>query len=66
VTEVLGMEGDVVTMQNLFTFDHRAGYNENGQHMGVLSWSGLRPRLLDTLADAGVPVPVSMFEGKPW
>jgi pilus assembly protein CpaF len=66
VTEVLGMEGDVVTMQNLFTFDHRAGYDENGQHTGVLRWSGLRPHLLDTIADAGVPLPIGMFEGKQW
>jgi pilus assembly protein CpaF len=66
VTEVLGMEGDVVTMQNLFTFDHRAGYNEHGQHTGSLTWTGLRPQLLDTLADAGVPVPVGLFEGKPF
>ena len=66
VTEVLGMEGDVVTMQDLFVFDHRAGHDEHGRHLGALSWTGLRPRLLDTLADAGVPVPVGLFEGRPW
>ncbi|PWU62164.1 pilus assembly protein CpaF [Micromonospora globispora] len=66
VTEVLGMEGDVVTMQDLFVFDHRAGHDEHGRHLGTLRWTGLRPRLLDTLADAGVPVPVGLFEGRPW
>ena len=66
VTEVLGMEGDVVTMQDLFVFDHRAGHDEHGRHLGALRWTGLRPRLLDTLADAGVPVPVGLFEGRPW
>ncbi|RZU72313.1 pilus assembly protein CpaF [Micromonospora kangleipakensis] len=66
VTEVLGMEGEVVTMQDLFVFDHRAGHDENGRHLGALRWTGLRPRLLDTLADAGVPVPVGLFEGRQW
>lgn len=66
VTEVLGMEGDVVTMQDLFVFDHRAGQDENGRHQGTQRWTGLRPRLLDTLADAGVPLPPGMFGGRPW
>jgi pilus assembly protein CpaF len=66
VTEVIGMEGDVVTTQDLFVFDHRAGYDEHGRHLGRLQWTGLRPRLLDALAEAGVPVPVGLFEGQPW
>ena len=66
VTEVLGMEGDVVTMQDLFVFDHRAGQDENGRHLGVLRSTGLRPRLLETLADAGIPVPAGMFGSRPW
>jgi pilus assembly protein CpaF len=32
----------------------------------VLRWTGLRPRLLDTLADAGVPLPTGLFGGQPW
>jgi pilus assembly protein CpaF len=66
VTEVLGMEGEVVSMQDLFVFDHRAGQDEHGRHLGVLRWTGLRPRLLDTLADAGVPLPTGLFGGQPW
>jgi pilus assembly protein CpaF len=66
VTEVLGMEGDVVSMQDLFVFDHRAGHDEHGRHRGALRWTGLRPRLLDTLADAGVPLPAGLFEGHQW
>jgi pilus assembly protein CpaF len=66
VSEVLGMEGDVVTMQDLFVFDRRAGYDEHGRHIGAMRWTGLRPRLLDTLADAGIPVPVGLFEEQPW
>jgi pilus assembly protein CpaF len=66
VSEVLGMEGDVVTMQDLFAFDRRAGYDDHGRHAGVLRWTGLRPRLLDTLADGGIPVPPGLFEDQPW
>jgi pilus assembly protein CpaF len=32
----------------------------------VLRWTGLRPRLLDALADAAVPVPTDLFEGHQW
>ncbi|HEX7745446.1 MAG TPA: CpaF family protein [Micromonosporaceae bacterium] len=66
VTEVLGMEGEVVTMQDIFVFDHRAGRDEHGRHLGSLRWTGLRPRLVDALADAGVSLPVGMFEGRQW
>jgi pilus assembly protein CpaF len=66
VTEVLGMEGEVVSMQDLFVFDHRAGQDEHGRHLGTLRWTGLRPHLLDTLADAGVPLPASLFQGHQW
>jgi pilus assembly protein CpaF len=66
VTEVLGMEGEVVSMQDLFVFDHRAGQDEHGRHRGILRWTGLRPRALDALADAGVAVPPGLFEGHHW
>ncbi|MGN9812301.1 CpaF family protein [Micromonospora sp. BQ11] len=66
VTEVLGMEGEIVTMQDLFVFDNRAGYDTDGRHRGVLRWTGLRPRLLDTLADAGITLPAGLFEGTSW
>ena len=66
LSEVIGMEGDVVTVQDLFVFDHRAGLDEQGRHRGTLRWTGLRPRFLDTLADAGIPVPASLFESSPW
>jgi pilus assembly protein CpaF len=52
VTEVIGMEGDIVTMQDLFVFDHRAG---------ELRSTGLRPAFLRTLEDAGVSVPAETF-----
>ena len=66
VTEVLGMEGEVVTTQDLFVFDQRAGHDEQGRHLGALRWTGLRPRLLDLLADAGITVPPGVFTGAQW
>jgi len=56
ITEVLGMEGDIVTLQDVFLFDFRAGVDEYGAFKGELRSTGLRPRLLETLADRGVMV----------
>ncbi len=61
VTEVVGMEGDVVTLQDLFLFDYRMGLDEHGRFRGVLKSTGLRPRFLDKLLDAGISVPAGTF-----
>ena len=61
VTEVIGMEGDIITLQDLFLFDHSAGVDENGRSMGSLKSTGLRPKFLETLRDAGVMVDPRAF-----
>ena len=61
VTEVVGMEGDVITLQDLFMFDHGAGFDENGRALGTLKSTGLRPKFLDKLAASGVRVDPSIF-----
>jgi len=61
VTEVVGMEGDVITLQDIFVFDHSAGYDENGIARGQLRSTGLRPKFLDKLAAGGVHVDPSIF-----
>jgi pilus assembly protein CpaF len=61
VTEVVGMEGDVITLQDLFVFDFRAGTDEHGRHLGHLRATGLRPRFLDKLQDRGIQVPPGVF-----
>ncbi|NUO60569.1 MAG: CpaF family protein [Hamadaea sp.] len=61
ITEVTGMEGDVVTMQDLFVFDYRAGTDQYGRHNGQLISTGLRPKFIDTLADNGVSVSPELF-----
>ncbi|MGH2693848.1 MAG: CpaF family protein, partial [Actinomycetota bacterium] len=61
VTEVVGMEGDVVTLQDVFLFDFRAGVSDNGRPMGVLKPTGLRPKFLEKLEDHNVHMPPGLF-----
>jgi pilus assembly protein CpaF len=61
IVEVEGMEGDIITLQDIFTFDYKAGRDENGRFLGGLVSTGLRPKFLDTLADQGIVLPHSMF-----
>ena len=61
ITEVVGMEGDVVTLQDIFLSDMGMGFDVHGRFQGVLKSTGLRPKVLDRLADRGVRVDPSMF-----
>lgn len=66
ITEVAGMEGDVVTMQDLFLFDYRAGTDAKGRFLGTLQPTGLRPGFVDELAAHGVSLPTDLFgAGRP-
>jgi len=61
VSEIVGMEGDVITLQDIFLFDHGAGFDDNGRSLGTLKSTGLRPKFLDKLAASGVQVDPSVF-----
>jgi pilus assembly protein CpaF len=61
VTEVVGMEGDVITLQDIFVFDHSLGFDDNGRALGMLKSTGLRPKFLDKLATGGVRVDPTTF-----
>ena len=61
VTEVVGMEGDTVTLQDLFLFDHKAGVDEHGRPLGQLRSTGLRPKFMDKIVDAGIIVDPATF-----
>ncbi|GGL47017.1 CpaF family protein [Planomonospora parontospora] len=63
VTEVTGMEGDIITLQDIFAFDYRAGIDETGRYRGTLVPTGLRPSFLDEIAKAGVTIPPGLFGG---
>ena len=61
ITEVAGMEGDVITLQDLFTFDYSAGRDEHGRFLGGLRSTGLRPKFSQNLQDLGIELPVEAF-----
>ena len=61
VTEVVGMEGDIITLQDLFAFDYGAGYDENGRTRGSLRSKGLRPKFTEKIAHHGVTVDPRLF-----
>jgi pilus assembly protein CpaF len=61
LSEVVGMEGEVVTMQDLFVFDYKAGVDEKGRFRGTMHSTGLRPKFLDRLSDAGITVAPGVF-----
>ena len=61
VTEVERMEGEVVTLQDIFLYDHSAGWDEDGRSLGHLRATGLRPRFMEKLADHGVKLDPMVF-----
>jgi pilus assembly protein CpaF len=61
VSEVVGMEGETITMQDLFVFDFGAGYDDAGNAKGHLKSTGLRPKFLDKLEASGVHVDTDIF-----
>jgi pilus assembly protein CpaF len=61
ITEVTGMESDVITLQDLFTFDFHAGVDEHGRYLGHMRTTGIRPSFLERLADSGIVIPAELF-----
>ena len=61
ITEVAGMESDVITLQDLFTFDYSAGRDSTGRFLGTLKPTGLRPKFTQSLSDQGVEIPNAAF-----
>jgi len=61
VTEVERMEGDVITLQDIFLFDHNAGFDHEGRSLGSLQATGLRPKFLEKMAFSNVTVDPRTF-----
>ena len=61
VAEITGMEGDVVTMQDIFVFRKR-GIRESGEVLGEFQATGIRPKFAERLIVTGIQLPISMFE----
>ncbi|MFD0696826.1 CpaF family protein [Paenibacillus sp. GCM10027628] len=65
ITEVLGMEGDVIVLQDIFTFEQH-GVDEHGKVIGKLIPTGVRPRFYDRLESSGIHIPASVFIEEGW
>jgi pilus assembly protein CpaF len=63
VSEVVGMENDVILMQDIFTFE-RVGIDETGKVRGIFRATGIRPKFADKLAIAGCRLRPALFESK--
>ena len=61
ITEVQGMEGEVVTLQDAFVFDYSAGVDANGRFLGKPVFTGVRPRFADRFTDLGIVLSPSVF-----
>jgi pilus assembly protein CpaF len=59
VSEIQGMEGDVITMTDIFVFE-QTGF-EGGRIIGRLRPTGLRPKFMDKIESSGIHLPASVF-----
>jgi pilus assembly protein CpaF len=59
ISEVQGMEGDIITMTDLFVFEQTG--IENGKVVGRLRATGLRPKFMDRIEAAGISLPPAIF-----
>ena len=62
ISEITGMEGDIITMQEIFRFD-KLGVTQEGKVAGRFVATGVRPKVCDRLRAAGVQLPAELFEG---
>jgi pilus assembly protein CpaF len=61
ISEVVGMEGDTITIQDVFRFDYAAGRDEDGRFLGTVKPTGIRPQFTDRLKDFGIEIPAAVF-----
>ena len=62
ISEITGMEGDIITMQEIFRFD-KVGIGPDGKVIGRFVATGVRPKVCEKLKTAGVVLPPDMFDG---
>jgi pilus assembly protein CpaF len=61
LTEVTGMEGDVITLQDIFVFERR-GVSPEGKVLGRFAATGIRPKFYEKLLAAGIKLPNDLFD----
>jgi len=62
ISEITGMEGDIITMQEIFLFE-KVGVTQEGQVIGRFRATGVRPKCSERLRASGIHLPADMFEG---
>ena len=62
ISEITGMEGDIITMQEIFLFE-KVGITQDGKVIGRFRATGVRPKLCERLRASGIHLPADMFEG---
>jgi pilus assembly protein CpaF len=62
ISEITGMEGDVITMQEIFVFE-KMGVTQDGKVIGRFRATGVRPKCCERLKMSGIHLPADMFEG---
>ena len=60
------MEGEIITLQDLFLFDFGMGVDEEGRYLGRLKATGIRPSFSDELLDQGIKLPGDLFDPEPF
>lgn len=61
ITEITGMEGDIVLMQDVFVFE-KQGVSSDGRTLGTFTATGIRPRFEEKLRASGISLPVNFFD----
>jgi len=64
ITELTGMENEIVTMQDLFVFE-KQGLSPQGRVLGAFTATGIRPKFAEKLKASGIELPAGMFEQTP-
>ncbi len=64
ITEIQGMEGEVVTMQDLFLFDYAPGLDESGRQLGRIKSTGIRPKFAKRLTELGIEFAPEIFQSE--
>jgi len=62
ISEITGMEGDIITMQDIFVFE-KLGLTQEGKVAGRFRATGVRPKVSERMKGAGIVLPSNMFEG---
>ena len=65
ISEIVGMEGEMITLQDLYVFDYSAGIDEQGRFIGGLVPTGIRPNVTKRLKEVAIDLPGALFDPQP-